>query len=340
MRIVFVLMLLFVIEEMPAHADEPYRILRTVTEGGNGGFDYIHADGADRRLYIARSGKTEPRIAVFDLDTLAPAGEIAGVSAHGVAVDAASHHGFASSSPVAMFDTQTQKVIRTMPIGGEADGLLAADGRVYIHGGGSPNLTAYDPSDGRIIGTLDLKADPEQTVSDGNGHLYVDLNDKNQVAVVDAKSLTVTARHDLGPGCGLPTGLAVDSVHRILFVGCRNPASLTVLDADHGTILATVPIGLQNDGVAFNPATDEAFVPAGDGHLTIVKESTPTRFAVEQILDTPPGARAVALDAKTGHVFLMTADYAPAAPGTVVKPGRIARGPMVPGTFKITEVGR
>jgi hypothetical protein len=325
---------------LPAQAQAPYRILKTVTVGGEGGFDYIAADSVGRRLYVARSGKIDPRITIYDLDTLAPAGTVAGVSAHGVAVDPASHHGIASSKPVTLFDTVTRKVINALPIGGESDGLIADGGRVYVYGGGSPNITAYDAADGSVAGTVDLQADPEQAAADGHGHLYIDLNDKNQVGVVDTKSFAVTARYDLGSKCGLPTGLAVDAKNRILFVGCRNPARLMILNADSGAILSNFAIGLQNDGVAFNPATGEAFVPTGDGQLMVVKEDGPARFSMEQTLTTSPGARTVALDARTGHLFLMTADFAPPPPGMTVKPGRIARGPALPGSFKIIEIGR
>lgn len=323
-----------------ACAQEPYRVLKTVTPGGPGGFDYIYADSVGRRLYVARSGKVDPRVTVFDLDTLAPVGRVAGVSGHGVAVDPASHHGFASSKPVAMWDTATGAMIKTIAIAGESDGILADAGRIYVFGGDAPNVSVIDAAGGAIVGTIALGADPEQAVSDGQGHLFVDLNDRNQVGEVDLKTLAVTARHDLGAGCGLPTGLALDAQNRVLFVGCRNPAAMMVLNADSGKILATLPLGMQNDGMVFNPATAEAFAATGDGHLTIVKETSPTAFAVEQVLETKAGARTITLDRKTGHIFLMSADYAPAPAGTVVKPGRIARGPMVPDSFTILEVGR
>jgi DNA-binding beta-propeller fold protein YncE len=318
----------------------PYRILKTVTVGGPGGFDYVRADSDGRRLYIARSGKVEPRVMVFDLDTLAPAGTIAGFSAHGVAVDTATLHGFASSKPVTMFDTRTQQVLKTLPITAESDGILADGGRIYVFGDGPPNVSIYNAADGSVAGTIDLQASPEEAVADGKGHLYIDLNDKNQIGVVDTKSLAVTARYDLGSACGLPTGLALDGKNHILFASCRNPQAMVAMNALTGAVLASIPIGLQTDGAAFNPNTNEAFAPTGDGHLTIVKESSPTSFAVEQVLDTAPGARTIALDKTTGHIFLITADYAPPPPGMTVKPGRIARGPALPDTFKILEIGR
>ena len=135
----------------------PYKVVQTAKVGGEGGFDYVYADSAARKLYIARSG-TPGRITVFNLDTLAPAGEIADVSAHGVAVDAKSGHGFATSKPVAMFDAKTVTAIKTIDVQGGPDGILgdASMGRIYILSHSAPNVTVLDAKDGAIVGTIDL----------------------------------------------------------------------------------------------------------------------------------------------------------------------------------------
>jgi DNA-binding beta-propeller fold protein YncE len=329
-----------------AAGDTPYRILRSVTVGGEGGFDYIVADSEGRRLYLARSGKTNPRLLAFDLDSLKPAGEIDGINAHGAVVDPATHHGFASSKPITMFDSRTMTTIKSIAVDGNPDGLSldAAAQRVYVLSHNAPNITAIDTTDGAVAGTVNLDAAVEETKPDGKGHLYVALEDKDAVGVVDAKTMTVKARYPLaGPDsikCGTPAGLALDAQTRVLFVACRNPAVMVMMNTDSGAILTTLPIGMQNDGVLFNPATHEALAPGGDGHLTVVKEEG-ARFSVTQVLTTLPGARTIALDRKTGHVFLMTADYGPVpadAPPPV--PGRIQRGPMLPDSFKIIEIGR
>ena len=327
----------------PALAEGPYRILKTVTVGGDGGFDYIVADAPGRRLYIARSGKTNPRLLAFDLDSLKQVGELGGINAHGAVVDPANHHGFASSKPLTMFDSTNTTQLKSITVDGNPDGLSLDAGahRVYVLSHSAPNITAINTADGAVLGTVNLDAAVEETVSDGKGHLYVALEDKDAVGVVDTKSMTVTARYPLAGQGGTPAGLALDAKNHVLFVACRNPAVLVMMNADTGAILASLPIGAQNDGVLFNPATREALAPTGDGHLTVVKEDGPTRFSVEQTLTTLPGARTIALDAKTGHIFLMTADYGPVpadAPPPV--PGRIARGPMLPDSFKIIEIGR
>jgi DNA-binding beta-propeller fold protein YncE len=331
----------------PALADGPYRILKTVTVGGDGGFDYIVADAAGRRLYIARSGKTNPRLLAFDLDSLKQVGELNGINAHGAVVDPANHHGFASSKPVTMFDSSAITVLKSIAVDGNPDGLSLDAGahRVYVLSHSAPNITAISTTDGAVLGTVNLDAAVEETAPDGKGHLYVALEDRDAVGVVDTKTMTVTARYLLagqdGVKGGTPAGLALDAKNHVLFVACRNPAVMVMMNADTGAVLASLPIGAQNDGVLFNPATQEALAPTGDGHLTVVKEDGPGRFSIEQTLTTLPGARTIALDGKTGHIFLMTADYGPVpadAPPPV--PGRIARGPMLPDSFKIIEIGR
>ena len=327
----------------PALADGPYKILRTVTVGGDGGFDYIVADSDGRRLYIARSGKTNPRLLAFDLDNLKQVGELDGVNAHGAVVDPSNHHGFASSKPLTMFDSTSTAVLKTIPVDGNPDGLTldAAAHRVYVLSHSNPSITAINTADGSIIGAVNLDAAVEETVPDGKGHLYVALEDKDAVGVVDSKNMTATARYPLNGQGGTPAGLALDTKTRTLFVACRNPAVMVMMNADTGAILAALPIGLQNDGVLFNPATRQALAPTGDGHLTVIKQDRSGKFSVEQTLATLPGARTIGLDRKTGHIFLMTADYGPVpADAPPPAPGRIQRGPMLPDSFKIIEIGR
>src|SRR5277367_4861264 len=167
----------------------PYKVLQTAKVGWEGGFDYVYADDAARKLYVPRLGPAG-KITVFDLDTLKPAGEIANASAHGAAVDAKSQHGFGSSKPVVMWDAKTLATIKTIDVQGGPDGSLgdASDGRIYILSHSAPNATVIDAKDGSIVGTIDLGGAPEQAVSDGKGHIYVDIEDKGNIAVVDAKT--------------------------------------------------------------------------------------------------------------------------------------------------------
>ena len=342
----------------------PYKVLKTAKTGGIGGFDYIYADVAARRLYIPRGAAataTPPvaaRITVFDLDTLAPAGEIPDSRANGAAVDTKSGHGFASSQPVAMWDTKTLKLIKTIEVQGNPDGILqdSFNQRIYVLSHQAPHVTVIDAKTGDILGTLDIGGAPEQAVTDEKGHIYIDVSDKANVAVIDAKAMTVTGHYELGDkGSGL-AGLAMDVKNQVLFVACRNSGSpaaqpaepkMVILSAKDGKILTVLPLAGGSDGASFNPATMEAFSTHGNGTLTIVKETGPTSFEVEENLDTMAGAKTLTLDTKTGHILTMAAEYGPPPPappaGTPPPAGRgrgPARGPMLPDSFSILVVGK
>ncbi len=351
-------------QQTPAAAQPPtagglYHVQKTTKVGGEGGFDYVYADADGRRLYVARSGPT-PRVTVFDLDTLAPAGEIPQTGARGAATDPQSYHGFASSSPVAMWDTKTLTLVRTIPVDGRPDGILGDpfNHRVYVFSHSAPNVTVLDAKDGSVLGTIDLGGAPEQAATDGQGHLYVDIEDKDRVAVVDAKTMKVTAQYSLNGKGGGDAGLALDAKNHVLFVACRNPQVMVMLDARDGKYLADLPIGQGCDGAAFNPKTMECFSSQRDGTLMVIKETTPNRFVVEQTVTTMPGAKTLTLDSKTGKVLLIAAQYGPtptpppaaapaAAPATPPAGGQGGRGgfrggraPMVAGSFSVLVVGK
>jgi len=325
-----------------APGDGTYQVQKVVKVGGDGGFDYVYADSAGRKLYVARGGQGA-RVDVFDLDTLASAGQIAKTSAHGAATDAKTHHGFASSKPVAMWDTKTLEPVKTIEVDGGPDGILNDDfnHRTYVFSHRAPNTTVIDDADGTVLGTIDLGGAPEQAASDGKGHIYVDLEDKDSVAVVDAKTMKVTNTYSLNGKGGTCAGLALDARNHVLFVACRNPQVMVMLDANDGKYLADLPIGRGTDGAGFNPRTGEAFSSQGDGTLTIIKETSPTTFEVEQNLKTMPGAKTMTIDAKTGRILLIAAEYAaPTTPAPEGQGNRPRRGPMVPGSFSVIVVGK
>jgi YVTN family beta-propeller protein len=280
------------------------------------------------------------RISIFDLDSsLQPADEIPDVGAHGVAVDPKSHHGFASSKPVAMWDTNTMKVVKTIDVQGNPDGIFfdRYKNRVYVLSHAAPNVTVIDAAEGSVVGTIDLGGAPEQGAGDGEGHLYIDVEDKNNVAAVDAKAMQVTAHYDLGDN-KTPAGLAFDPKNQILFVECRNPAVSVIMSALDGKILKTLPIGTGVDGAGFMAQTSEAFSSQGDGTLTVIKENGHSDISIEQNVKTMTSAKTMTIDSKTQHVLLIGAEFGPApepAPGE-----RPRRGPMTAGSFTILEVGK
>jgi hypothetical protein len=333
-----------------AQDSTPYKVLDTTQVMGNGGIDYVSAESAGRRVYVPRGGNT----IVFDLDSHKYIGSITNVGGHGVAVDTASHHGFSSANQIAMFDTETMQKIKDIAVQGRPDGILLEPftDRVCVFSHESPNVTLLDPKDGSIIGTIDLGGSPEQAQSDGKGHLYVDLEDKDSIAVVDMKSMKVTATYSLQDKGGGPGGLGLDAKNHILFAMCHEPATCVVLSADDGKILATLPIGNGTDGGGFNPNTMEAFSSQRDGTLTIIKESSPTSFAVEQTVTTKQGCKTCSLDTKNNVIVVVcTERMAPVAGATPAPPSAVTNAPPAggrrggrggggPGNLDVLFVGR
>ena len=343
----------------------PYRVLKTTRVGGEGGWDYIYADTAGRRLYIPRRGSAAvaatdgrpaaaavpTRLTIFNLDTLEPIGEIDGVGGNGAAVDPKSGHGFTSSRPVSMFDTRTMKLIKTIDVGAAQGDGIYFDGfndRVYVFSHPTKDATVIDAKDGTVLGKIDLGGVPEQGVSDGKGMLYVVMQDaQGSVTAVDVKTMKATAHYPFGDkgGCN---GLALDMKNRVLFAACArsgNPPAnpqqpmMVVLSADDGKILANLPLAGGSDGAAFNPDTMEAFSTHGNGTLTVVKEKSPTSFEVEQNLQTMNGARTVTFDSKTNHILTMSVERGPAPPPPPGG-GRGAQAPVIPGSFTILVIGK
>ncbi len=309
------------------------------------------ADSDNRLLYIPRGD----RITVYSLDTLAPVSVIAGTnSVHGVAVDPVSRHAFSSSQPLVMWDSRNLAPIKTITTQGNPDGILfePLTERIYVLSHRAPNVTVIDGRNGDIVGTVDLGGAPEQAASDGSGRVYIDVEDKDNIAVVDARTLQVTAHYDLSGKGGGPGALALDAKNHLLFSYCHNPAVAVILDANDGRIIETLPIGKGVDAAEFNSDTKEAISSQGDGTLTVIRETGPNQFAVEQTVSTRAGARTCTIDAKTGHIFLATADRVPPAPGPTPTPSPVTaasanapaprweRPKMVPDSFTILEVGR
>jgi DNA-binding beta-propeller fold protein YncE len=345
---------------LAARADDtegPYMLITSAKVGGEGGFDYVDCDPDTRHLYVVRGGRGTGRISAYDLDTLKLVGEIPNANrGHGVAIDPKSGHAFSSSSPVIMFDSKTLTQIKTIDVQGSPDGIMFEpfSDRIYVLSHREPNVTVINPDDGTVVGTIDLGGGPEQGASDGKGHVYIDVEDQDNVAVVDAKTMQCTGHYDLqGKGSG-PGGMAIDAVNGILFSYCHDPAVCVIMNAADGKILTTLPIGNGVDAAEFNPATLESFSSQRDGTLTVIKESSPTSFAVEQNVKTKVGAKCSTLDSKTQQIYLITADMAPrttqpsqqqaggggAPGGGGGGGGGRGRGTMVPGSFTILVVGK
>jgi DNA-binding beta-propeller fold protein YncE len=263
-----------------------------------------------------------------------------------VAIDTKSHHGFSSSPQISMFDTETMQKLKSIEVSGRPDGILFEPftGKVLILSHESPSITLIDPADGTVSGTIDVGGAMEQAQSDGQGKLYVDVEDEKKIAVVDMKTMKVVTKYDLGDGAGEPGGLGFDAKNHILFAMCARPNVCVVVNAEDGKVLSTLPIGNGTDGGAFNPGTMEAFSAQRDGTLTVIKEASPTTFTVEQTVQTKSGCKTLSLDTKNNRVVtICTERLAPAAlpaPDTNAPAGPRRGGRGGPGNLDVIWVGR
>ncbi len=326
-----------------ASAAEPYKIIAITQTNGTGLMNLIMADSDGRLLYVPRGD----HILVFDLDSykcvgsilgagsgevMSPAGEIltgpgvgtiprthladpslvANFAGFGVAVDTKTHHGFASSSPVLMFDATTLQPIKKIADDALPRGILfePATERVYVLNGRAPTVTVIDPSDGSVAGTIDVGGFPERGASDSNGRVYIGMvGNEGRIAVVDAKAMKLVTTYSLGMGNHL-AGFGIDVTNHILFAMCRS-SSCVILNSEDGKIITRLPLPGESFDGGFNPATMEAFSSQANGELTIIKENSPTNFEVEQTVQTKSGGRCCALDTKTGHIIVTATEHAP-----------------------------
>jgi DNA-binding beta-propeller fold protein YncE len=252
-------MLVSSVSAQTATPAKTYNIVKSAQVMGTGGIDYVTADSDSRRLYVPRGNE----VLVFDLDTLKAAGSIATGRAHGVAVDPRSHHAFCSSSPVVMWDSETLKIIKSIDVQGRPDGIFfePQTEHIFVFSHSAPNATVIDGKDGSVVGTVDLGGAPEQAQSDGQGHLYVDLEDQDKIAVVDVNTLKVTAQFTLGGKGGGPAGLGLDAKNHILFAACAASGGLQpyTFTIQQGFLSANAPppgLSMGKDGtLAGTPTT-------------------------------------------------------------------------------------
>jgi DNA-binding beta-propeller fold protein YncE len=304
--------------------------------GGEGGWDYLVVDPQARHLYITHSD----RVVVLDVDTGSKVGEIANTpGVHGVALAPKLGRGFTSNGregTVTIFDLKSLKELARPKVGDNPDAIVfdPASGRVFTMNGRNQDATAIDAATGQVAGTIALGGKPEFAVADGKGELFVNLEDKSELLALDSKKMTVLHRWPLAPG-EEPSGLAFDAAHRRLFSVCSNQ-KMVILDANDGHVVATEAIGRGPDACVFDPKTGLAFSSNGrDGTLTVIREDAPDHYTFVATVGTRVGARTMALDPKTGRLFLATAEFVPPSAGTDA-PRRRA---MVPGSFTILVVG-
>jgi DNA-binding beta-propeller fold protein YncE len=312
-------------------------VLRRFALGGSGGWDDLSVDAAQHRLYLSRSD----RVMVVDTITGKAVGEVPNTSGvHGIALVPALHVGFASNGKadtVTAFDLATLKPLGDIKVtGSNPDAILydPATQRIIAFNGRSANATVIDAATRTVVGTIALDGKPEFARADGKGRVFVNIEDKGELSVIDPKAASVVATWKL-VDCEEPSGLALDNAHRRLFSACQN-FRMVVTDADSGKRIADVPIGAGPDGAAFDAARGLVFSPNGrEGTLTIVHQDDADHYRVVATVPTQKSARTMVLEESTHRIYLPAAEFDPlpanAPPHT--------RPPMKPGTFIVLEIG-
>jgi hypothetical protein len=318
-----------------ALAPPNWEVLKTLPLGGTGSWDYLTIDPQSHRLYIPRSIHTM----VVDPDGKI-LGDIAGQKiAHGVAVVPSVGRGFISDGggdgAIVVFDLKTFETLGILAAQPDADGIIydPFTGLVLVVSGDKGTLMTFKPdidvNSGKIDTPLDLGGAPEFLAADGKGKVYINLMDKNEVAVVDIKARKVIARWPVAPG-GAPVGMAIDTQRHRIFLGCRKPQKLIVMSTETGNVIGDMPIGEGVDAVKFHQG--QIFASCRDSTLAVAAETSPGKFEIVETVKTPYGARTMGLDPGTEHIYLPTAEFGEARPGAKGRPTK-------PNTFMVVVVG-
>ncbi len=331
---------LFALVAASLAAEGGYHLLKKIPIPGDNHWDYLAADTEGRRLFVSQG--TE--IVVLDLDSGAIVGKVkGGDDTHGAAIARELGRGFISASDpgsVTIFDLKTLAVVDKVRVGDDPNGIIYdhKTGRVFTADRGSKRLTAIDAKTGKIVATSEnLGGRTEHLASDENGHIFLNMQSLNTTLKFDAQTLKLVATWPTAP-CGAPSSMDMDRAHARLFIGCRS-GHLAVLDAETGKVIATQPIGMGIDALEFDPASGLIYCSTGgDGALWIYHEDTPDKYSLVQTAKTQDGARTLALDHKTGQVFLAVADMGPQPAATPENPR--PRRPVLPNTFSVLVMGR
>jgi DNA-binding beta-propeller fold protein YncE len=312
-----------------------YHLLKKTVLGGEGFWDYLTLDVKNRTLYIAHNDRVE----IVNVDGGARSEAITGLAGvHGVALAPEYGRGFISSGrsdTLTVFDLKTGRKTAEVKTGANPDAVLY-DGysrRVFTFNGRSSDATAVDAAGAAVCGTLPLGGKPEFAASDGKGNVFVNIEDSGEIVNFDPRTLQVLRRWKLAPG-EEPSGLALDEENGRLFSACANRL-LVVSDCRTGAVVCTVPIGGGSDGVKFDPGSRLIFSSNGEGTLTVIHQDAADKYSVRETVPTARGARTLAVDPQTHHVFLVTAEFGPVPAATPEHPR--PRPAVLPGTFALLE---
>jgi YVTN family beta-propeller protein len=315
---------------------QQYAISGRIPIEGDSGWDYLFVDSANGQLYVSHG--TE--VVVVDLASEKPTEKITGMKRiHGIAVANDLNRGFISDGgddAVVIFDLKSHAVLQKVPAGKNPDGILydPYSKRVFAFNGRSNDVTAIDAASGKVAGTVTLDGKPEFPVSDGKGNVYVNIEDKSEIAQLDPQALKVKKTWPLAP-CEEPSGLAIGLEARRLFSVCSNN-KMAVVNADSGQVITTVAIGNGPDAAAYDPVNKLSFSSNGEGSLTVVRQDSPDKYTVLATVPTEKSARTMALDTKTHKIYLSAAQLGATPEATADNPHPRPR--IVPGSFHVLVV--
>jgi len=324
-----------------AQTSSNYHLIKTIplgaAPGGGEYFDYIVFDPSSRHVFVSHG--TEFR--VVDADSGKEVGAVSGLQRdHGVAIVTALNKGFISdgeAAEVVVFDLKTLKVTSHIKADKDADSIIydPASKHVFVFEGDANSAQMIDPAKETVIATLPLGGAPEQAVADGKGMIYDNLEDKGEVVAIDSRTNKISSRWSAAP-CKQAVALAMDRKTRRLFVGCRNPKIMVVMDADSGKVIGEpFPIGGGVDTAIFDPETGLVAASTGEGTIDIFHEDSPDKFTPVQSVKTERGAKTMAFDPKTHNLYVDTAEFEPAEAGA-----KNQRPRPKPGTLHLLVYGR
>lgn len=314
-------------------AQSNYKIVNKIHVVGEGGWDYLNVDEINGRIFVSHATVAQ----VIDINTGKLAGTIPDTKGiHGIAIANDLNKGFTSNgrdSSVTVFNLKTLEVITKTKITGQNPDAILYDPfsqKVFTFNGGSSNSTVIDAMTNKVLATIPLDGKPEFSATDGKGKVYVNIEDKSVINVINSMTLKVEHHWPISPG-EEPSGLALDNINHRLFSVCGNKL-MVVTDAITGKVITTLPIGDRCDGVAFDPEMKRAYASNGEGTVTVVQEENSNSFKVLETFTTQPGARTIAINKVSHHMYLTTAEYEPASSASNRRPS------VKPDSFVILDI--
>lgn len=335
MAFLLTILVTFLCIVLQAQDNKAYHILKTFHIKSAGGWDYLAIGPGNNRLYVSHG----TQVNILNKTTGDSIGVIENTTGvHGIAFDKSQNKGFTSNgrlNNVTVFDLATNAVISQITTGENPDAILYEpfSNKIITCNGRSKDLSVIDPVEGKVIATIPVGGKPETAVSNEKGKMYVNIEDKNEIVVIDVKTFTVEAHWPLAPA-EEPTGLAIDRKTNRLFAGCGNKL-LAILNIVDGKLITTLPIGDGCDGTAFDPVTKNIFTSNGEGTMSVFHEKSADKFEAVATIVTKRGARTITVDEQTHLIYLPTADFEQPDPNNPT-----ARPKMIPGTFQVIVISQ